>query len=84
MYLAYQNVHLACGSAPQNVAVNSGKKHGLQAPCGTAEMYGYQESDTVKLQGAMVTELDMGIGNVTAALKRTGQWENTVLVLVRC
>ena len=30
MYLAYQNVHLACGSAPTNVAVGTGKKYGLQ------------------------------------------------------
>jgi arylsulfatase A-like enzyme len=30
----------------------------------------------------MVTELDYGVGNVTAALKRLGYWANTVLVLV--
>jgi len=30
----------------------------------------------------MTTELDYGVGNVTAALQHTGLWENTVLFLV--
>eukprot|EP01047_Picozoa_sp_COSAG01_P075547 COSAG01_NODE_12979_length_1654_cov_1.932476_2_plen_189_part_00 len=81
LYLAYQNVHLACGSAPHIASVQSGKKHGLQAPCGTMELYPHQPSDTVKLQGAMVTELDYGVGNVTQALKRRGMWDNTFLFL---
>ena len=34
-YLAYQNVHLACGSAPANIEVESGKKLGLQVSCTT-------------------------------------------------
>ena len=42
----------------------------LQAPCPTVDLYPTQESDTVKVQGAMVTELDYGVGNVTAALVR--------------
>jgi arylsulfatase A-like enzyme len=29
----------------------------------------------------MVTELDYGIGNVTAALKASGQWDNTLIVV---
>ena len=75
-------MHLACGSAPSGVSVQSGKKHGLQAPCDTADLYSHQQSDTVKLQGAMITELDYGVGNVTAALKRRpGMWENTVLFM---
>mgnify|MGYP006078772707 FL=1 len=82
LYLAYQNCHLACGSAPDNVAVLSGKKHGLNAPCGTVDLYSHLDNDQYKLQGAVVTELDYGVGNVTAALKRTGLWENTVLFLV--
>jgi len=30
----------------------------------------------------MITELDYGVGNVTAALKTSGMWQNTFLVLV--
>ena len=82
IYLAYQNVHLACGKAPSTVAVESGKSHGLQAPCGTVDLYSHTKLDIAKLQGAMVTELDYGVGNVTAALKATGRWANTVVVMV--
>lgn len=34
-----------------------------------------------KVQSAMMTELDYGIGNVTAALKASGQWDNTLIVV---
>ena len=62
------------GSSPKSAAVESGKKHGLQAPCATVDLYSTTISDTVKLQGGMVTELDYGLGNVTSALKRVGMW----------
>ena len=81
LYLAYQNVHLACGHGPDKVAVETGKKYGLQAPCATVDLYPHLEKDIWKLQAAMVTELDYGVGNVTDALKRTGLWNNTGLVL---
>lgn len=82
VYLAYQNVHLACGKEPANVAVASAKAHGLQAPCGTVDLYAHLDQDEWKVQGAMATELDYGVGNVTAALQRSGLWPNTVLFLV--
>ena len=81
LYLAYQNVHLACGHAPKHVSVRSGKPLGLQAPCGTVDLYANAATDTVKLQGAFVTELDYGVGNVTAALRRAAG-ENYVVFLV--
>ena len=82
IYLAYQNVHLACSGSPKSAAVQTGKPHGLQAPCGTVDMYSTQQEDVDKVQGAMVTELDYGVGNVTDAFKAADQWENTVLFLV--
>ena len=42
----------------------------------------FKALDTYKLCGAMVTELDIGVGDVVAALKDTGMYSNTVLVLV--
>jgi hypothetical protein len=32
--------------------------------------------------GAMITELDHGVGDVVAALKDVGMWSNTVMILV--
>lgn len=81
-YLAYQNVHLACGSSPRDTNVKSGKPHGLQARCETVDLYPNTIRDIDKLQAAMVTELDYGVGNVTAALRTAGIYDNTVVVLV--
>jgi hypothetical protein len=50
------------------VAVGSGKKFGLQAPCPSVDLYETSVTDQIKVQGAMVTELDYGVGNVTAEL----------------
>lgn len=81
-YLAYQNVHLACGNEPVGVAVGSGKKFGLQAPCPSVDLYATSVTDQIKVQGAMVTELDYGVGNVTAELVAQGMWENSVIFMV--
>ena len=49
LYLAYHNVHLACGSSYH---------HGLQAPCSTVNStYERTSIDRLKLQGAMLTEV---------------------------
>ena len=32
--------------------------------------------------GAMVSAMDEGVGNITAALKKTNQWDNTLFVWV--
>eukprot|EP00041_Stephanoeca_diplocostata_P000814 m.17077 g.17077 ORF g.17077 m.17077 type:complete len:629 (+) comp11147_c0_seq1:175-2061(+) len=62
IYLAYQNVHLASNK------IQAGGP--MQAPCTTVDThYMNMENDTYKLQGAMLTELDYGLGNVSAALK---------------
>lgn len=55
---------------------------GLGAPLETVELYPTTILDTWKVQAAMTTELDYGVGNVTAALKATGLYENSVMVLV--
>eukprot|EP00051_Salpingoeca_urceolata_P027960 m.484210 g.484210 ORF g.484210 m.484210 type:complete len:546 (+) comp23251_c0_seq1:88-1725(+) len=73
MYLAFQNVHLGCGR---------GRKHGIQAPCETMDLYGTTKTDLFKGQGGMLTELDYGVGNVTQALKDAGMWDNTIVVFV--
>ena len=71
MYLAYQNVH----TTAQKRTTISGQQP-FQAPCATVdEHYRYTTNDAVKVLGAMVTELDYGIGNVTAALQQaTREW----------
>eukprot|EP00041_Stephanoeca_diplocostata_P016573 m.326588 g.326588 ORF g.326588 m.326588 type:complete len:648 (+) comp20409_c0_seq2:213-2156(+) len=74
IYLAYHNVHDTCSK--------NREKAGLGAPRDTVERYATTTQDTWKVQGAMTTELDYGVGNVTAALKATGLYANTVLILV--
>lgn len=75
LYLAYHNVHDACAS--DRFAL------GLQAPLGTVEReYSTTALDTWKVQGAMTTELDLGVGNVTAALRAAGLWDSTLLVFM--
>ncbi len=46
-----------------------------------AQLYGTTKLDTWKVQAAMTTELDYGVGNITAALKAAGLWEDTLLLL---
>ena len=68
IYLAYQNVH----TTSQNPATLSGSQP-FQAPCATVdELYSTTAEDCYKVLGAMVTELDYGVGNVTAALQASG------------
>jgi hypothetical protein len=76
LYLAYQNVHLACGSAKTNVTGP------VQAPCATVDRFPLVVTDTFKAQTANMLELDWGVGNVTNAYKSAGLWDNTVFVLV--
>jgi arylsulfatase A-like enzyme len=76
IYLAYQNVH----TTAQNKETVSGAQP-LHAPCKTVdELYADTASDTHKVMGAMVTELDYGIGNVTAALDASRR--DWVMILV--
>ena len=74
MYLAFMNGHEA---GPGGVGAL-----GLQAPLATVELYNRTVLDTYKLAGAQVTELDLGVAEVVAALKSKGMWDNTVLVFV--
>ena len=74
MYIAPQNVHLACGT------IDFKYKAGIQAPCETADKYKNVVNDTFKAQSAVTTELDYLVGNVTRALKDSGHWEDTILV----
>ena len=43
-------------------------------------MYATTKLDTWKVQAAMTTELDYGVGNITAALQETGLWNDTLLL----
>ena len=76
IYLAYHNVHLACGASYGT---------GLHAPCSTVRSAPHERipTDTLKLQAAMLTELDYGVGNTTAALQRAGLWEDSVVIFTR-
>jgi hypothetical protein len=68
IYLAYQNVHCTA----QSKATLSGAQP-LHAPCTTVDThYGKTALDTYKVMGSMITELDYGVGNVTAALDASG------------
>ena len=63
-YLAFQNTHCAA----QDKVYLSGS-HPLHAPCSTVDgHYAETQRDTWKVMGAMVTELDTGVGRVVAQL----------------
>ena len=73
LYLAYHNVHDTCqGGGEQRL--------GLNAPMNTVRQYARTKLDIWKVQGAMTTELDYGLGNLSAALEREGMWDNSVSV----
>jgi membrane-anchored protein YejM (alkaline phosphatase superfamily) len=44
--------------------------------------YGTTKLDIWKVQGGMTTELDFGVGNVSQALKDSGLYANSVMILV--
>lgn len=71
LYLAPQNVHLACG--PDK------KVNGIQAPCSTVDEFPRIVNDTWKGQAAMLRELDLLVANVTAALKAADMWDDAVI-----
>jgi arylsulfatase B/arylsulfatase I/J len=74
LYVAPQNVHLACGSKASKLV------QGIQAPCETADTFPRVINDTYKGQSAVTQELDMLVGNITAALKAAALWDNTVVI----
>jgi arylsulfatase A-like enzyme len=76
LHVAWHNVHDSCTADRTDGALV------LQAPKETVDMYGSTKEDRWKVQAAMTTELDYGIGNVTEALKTAGLWNNTVMIFV--
>ena len=79
LFLAYHNVHDTCqgqkGDYPH-------EKQRLNAPKATVDLHTHVRLDTWKVQAAMTTELDYGVGNVTAALKAAGMYANSVMILI--
>jgi len=75
LYLAYHNVHDTCQGG-------GGDRLGLNAPLDTVKRYSHTKLDIWKVQGAMTTELDYGIGNVTEALYTAGMYDNSVIIMV--
>ena len=75
---------LPCEHAVHTTAQNKETVSGAQplhAPCSTVDdLYADTATDTFKVMGAMVTELDFGIGNVTAALNASGRDWAVILV----
>ena len=78
IYLAYQNVHLACGDAK----AAKGGMGGVQAPCSTVALFPTVATDTFKVQSANMLELDRGVRRVTAAMGAAELWDNSVTILV--
>ena len=66
VFVPLDNVHDACTKDRFTA--------GLNAPKETVDLYNTTILDTWKVQGAMTTELDYGVGNVLSALKETGMW----------
>jgi hypothetical protein len=81
IYLAYQNVHLACGDG-KKPGSDGGAGGPVQSPCSSVDKFPMIAQDTAKAQAANMLELDYGVGNVTAALAAVGYWNDTVLILV--
>lgn len=73
LYLAHKNVH----STSQDLL--DGKNDKLQAPAETVALYNKTKLDTYKVMGAMLTELDKGVGRVVSVLKETGLYDNSVV-----
>jgi arylsulfatase A-like enzyme len=73
LYLAYQNVHEGCARPD---------KLGMQAPLGAVAAYNTTELDTYKLMGAMISELDAGVGRVVAALRAAGLFDDALIAFV--
>ncbi len=75
LYLAYQAVHM--GEGPSTPG-------GRQAPCETVKSAPYSKApdDSTRVMGAMVGELDSGVGRVVAALKAQSMWDNTIVVMM--
>jgi hypothetical protein len=69
VYLAHHNVH---------GAVNL-PEYALQAPEATVGLYNTTVNDTFKVAGAMLTELDYGVGRLVEVLKETGLYNNSVI-----
>jgi arylsulfatase B len=70
MYLAHFNTH---GAVQTDVNLT------LQAPAETVALYNRTALDTYKVAGAMLTELDEGVGRVVRALKEAGLYDNSVV-----
>jgi len=63
LYVAFMNVHSTGGSSSLEI----------QAPCEVIDKhYSNTHEDTYKAMGGMLTMLDFGIGNITAALAAAG------------
>ena len=69
VYAAFQNVHCSA----QDKSTPSGAMP-LHAPCHEVDtIYATTTNDTYKVMGGMITYLDYGVGNLTAALEKAGR-----------
>ena len=75
LYLPHQAVHV--GNSP----TASHPEYALdQAPQRYIDEYAWVADEERRNLSAMVTVMDESAGNVTAALKRTGMWSNTLFI----
>ena len=71
LYIAWQSVHSVEGPDPEQ----------LKAPQSYIDAFNASIPNLQRrVFAAMTTTLDEGVGNVTAALKRTGLWDDTLLI----
>eukprot|EP00051_Salpingoeca_urceolata_P031212 m.10785 g.10785 ORF g.10785 m.10785 type:complete len:536 (-) comp3858_c0_seq1:56-1663(-) len=74
LYVAFHNVHDACTA--------DRFADGLNAPKASVDLYETTILDTWKVQAAMTTELDYGVGNITEALRANNMWDDTLIIFV--
>jgi arylsulfatase B/arylsulfatase I/J len=71
LYIAWQSVHSVEGPDPEQ----------LKAPQSYIDAFNTTIPNMQRrVFAAMTTTLDEGVGNITAALKRTGLWKDTLLI----
>lgn len=60
----------------------NGRNLGINAPCASVDKFAHIANDTYKGQAGMLLELDYGVGDIVAALKAAGIYQDTIITFV--